>query len=496
MKANGNKPVEKTGLMKKRSFKYGTAATAMTALILAVLIIVNVISSILVERFPLKLDLTNEKAFQLTEESNKIIDTVKTPIAITVLYNEADFIALDEYAAQANEMFKNYAKRNSNIIVTYEDAVKNPGTLTKYSDISAAVGDVVVETDTRQIKVKFQDLFNFNTSSSGQQTIASSNAEKRITSAILSVMSDNQPVVSFLSGHNEQELPGLEDLLKTNNFSVEKNTIALSGLNMDSSIVVISAPEKDYTAEELKDLDTYLYNGGEYGKVVLYYGNSLVGALPKLQQFLADWGIVVGDGTVFETDSANLLSNNAYLAKINYSDTDYAGSLANNTTLFPIINSSANLSEGALSAGNNITVKELLKFSAGSAIRPSDATDSWNPSSAERKERPAGLLGMSTAIKNGQYAIHSYVVAFGSHSFVDSTYLSNPTFSNSEYTLQLINKLLGREDQLGIFAKSLSSSYLDMTAQQSNIIWILFAFVLPAMILVYGVYVFIRRRHL
>lgn len=480
----------------RRSFKYGSMATAMTALFLVVLVIVNVICSLLVERFPLKLDLTGEKAFELTEESKKILETVKTPVTISLLSSEAEFVAVDDYTAQANEILKNYARLNSNVTVQYEDTVKDPNVLTKYSALSASKNDIIVTSDKRSVKISSTELFNFAQNSSGYY-IASSNAEKRVTSALLAVTSENPPVVSFLEGHEEKKLTGFEDLLRLNNFEVEKANIAASGLNTNASILVISAPTKDYTDAELQAMESFLYNGGEYGKVILYFADSTAaGSLPNLELFLNDWGIATGEGTVYETNSANVIGQNSYFTKLQYGDENYSGTLPNSTDLFPVINSALPLSALEMDGASNITSKTLLNFYETSAIRPLSATDSWDPTKEPTGQRPAAVMGLSTALKNSAYTIHSYVVAFGSYSFADSTYLENPTYSNSEYLLHLCNQLLNKDDELTIYAKSLSSSYLNVTAQQSSLIWIMFAFVLPSLVLVYGVYVFIRRRHL
>ena len=480
----------------RRSFKYGSMATAMTALFLVVLIIVNVICTLLVERFPLKLDLTGEKAFELTEQSRNILDSVDIPVTITLLADETDFVAIDDYTAQANEMLKNYARLNSNVTVNYEDPIADPNVLNKYNDLSASTSDIIVSSEKRSVKISSNDLFNFSQNSSGYY-IASSNVERCVTSALLSVTSENPPIAAFLEGHEEKALSGLENLLRLNNFEVVSNNIASEGLNTDASILVISAPSRDYTLEELSALDSFLYNGGEYGKVVLYFADSTTaGSLPNLEVFLNDWGIATGEGTVYETDSANVIGQNAYFTRLQYGDEDYSGDLPDTEGLFPVINSAVPLTALELGGGVSLRSKTLLNFYDTSAVRPVTATDSWDPTSEETGTRPAAIMGMTTAIKDNAYSIHSYVVAFGSYSFADASYLENPSYSNSEYLLHLCNQLLNKDDSLTIYAKSLSSSYLDVTAQQSNLIWILFAFVLPAMILVYGVYVFIRRRHL
>ena len=114
-----------------------------------VLIIVNVICTLLVERFPLKLDLTGEKAFELTEQSRNILDSVDIPVTITLLADETDFVAIDDYTAQANEMLKNYARLNSNVTVNYEDPIADPNVLNKYNDLSASTSDIIVSSEKR-----------------------------------------------------------------------------------------------------------------------------------------------------------------------------------------------------------------------------------------------------------------------------------------------------------------------------------------------------------
>ena len=73
----------------KRRLKYGSLATVITVGFLAALVLVNVIVSLLLERFPLDIDLTPDKRFALTEDSAAYIRDLSRDVSITVLAAES-----------------------------------------------------------------------------------------------------------------------------------------------------------------------------------------------------------------------------------------------------------------------------------------------------------------------------------------------------------------------------------------------------------------------
>ena len=70
------KKKKKLSVATRKKLKYGSIATAITCVVVAVVILVNVLVNVLVEKYPLKLDLTEDAKFEISEESIKIANIV------------------------------------------------------------------------------------------------------------------------------------------------------------------------------------------------------------------------------------------------------------------------------------------------------------------------------------------------------------------------------------------------------------------------------------
>ena len=116
----GEKKTLKQHLTSER-FKHGTMATALTAVFLVAVVLVNVLVGILGERFPsINLDMTKNSENSLSEEAAEIVDEVEEPTEI--------YIMLDEDTAESNSMYQTVVsiasrmvERNSNITLQFKD---------------------------------------------------------------------------------------------------------------------------------------------------------------------------------------------------------------------------------------------------------------------------------------------------------------------------------------------------------------------------------------
>ena len=84
--------------------------------------------------------------------------------------------------------------------------------------------------------------------------------------------------------------------------------------------------------------------------------------------------------------------------------------------------------------------------------------------------------------------------------FFISTFLGNSTFGNKDYTLDFIKNLTGTTDtRVGLVVNQTQTNTLDISASSAVIQTIglgLFTIVVPVAVLVIGLVIFLRRRHL
>jgi len=91
--------------------------------------------------------------------------------------------------------------------------------------------------------------------------------------------------------------------------------------------------------------------------------------------------------------------------------------------------------------------------------------------------------------------LKSQVIVSASAASCESGLLSSNTFVNGKYYLNLINSVVGRDVSYSVTDKVLDTNTLVMTNTQILGIAAVFVIVIPAALLVWGIVVFMRRRH-
>ena len=157
-----------SGSVKK--LKHGAMATTLTIVFFVFLVLVNVVATKLFERYPITIDLTKEKIYSISEQSEDYIKSIDMDVMITVCADEQAFAGLSTYTQQANEVMKTYSKYNDKIKYQYMDINANPDFYKDYTD-EVAQYDIIVETnpegdDGKKVKrtrvIGLIDLVQFN----------------------------------------------------------------------------------------------------------------------------------------------------------------------------------------------------------------------------------------------------------------------------------------------------------------------------------------------
>lgn len=311
----------------KRHLKYGSLATGLTVLFIAAVVLLNIVVTMLFDRFPISLDLTGGSIYSISQETKDYIGKITAPVDITVMSTEDDFKAVSEYTVQCYELLSAYAQHNPLITVRYKDLLSNPDFVANYSQ-NLTAGDIIVELgDGEHSRVKIvslTDIINVAEDYSAYLTaytakygalythqmfnaygmIVSSNAEQSITSAIMAVTDANPITAATLiyPGANESDVSGLTDLLDKNGYIIKSLNIQTEEIGEDVDIIIIPAPKVDYTEAETEKITEWLTNNGELGRDVIYVASAEQGETPNIDALLYKYGIVVEQKTIYETD--------------------------------------------------------------------------------------------------------------------------------------------------------------------------------------------------
>ena len=477
----------------------GVKSIFVLMMVVAVIIVLllNIVSTALVSRYPLEIDLTGNKAFALDDATLSYLEALETPVTIQVLATEERFAGTSTYNAQANEVMQQFAKHARNVSIEYIDYIKDPTFAARYPELTIKHGDIMVTGPEQYKLVKTEELFNYTQTQNGKVSIASSKAEQAILSAILYVTSTEIPTVTLVTGHNETDVSAFTALLQQNNFAMQTVQLATQDIAPETDVLLLAAPKADLSAQELEKLDAYLEQGGSYGKTFFYCADAEQPALPNLEAFLAEWGAVPADGAVFETDENRVYNYHPFYAVVDYKSETYQSGLR--STDVPMLMPVSRPLDVLFDYQDNYSTDVLLAFGESAGVRPGDAGSDFTADDATRRGPIPALVRCDYTLRQGDnantVAARSTVLVSGSTAMLESYAIEGDSFSNAAYLINLFNDVCSRTDTISVTPKTIAGSSLNLTQQQADRLGTLFVGIIPAFTLLFGLAVWLMRRH-
>ncbi len=516
-----------------KKFKHGAMATAFTCVFIAVVVLVNVVATILFDRFPITIDLTENKIYSVSEDARDYIEGINKEVTVTVLATEDAFENVQygyEYTRQANQLLQRYTMYNGNINVRYVDYLSNPDILSDYTETqSLEQYDIIFETKStdeegnefRRIKVvEPMDLINLTDeieeqivsyygnkdtfiqySGGSYQTFIqccyygmaeSSNAESAFTSALMSVADENPVKVTFLnSDRNETELSYFKSLLEANAYVVEEINISTEEIPEDTNIIVIPAPKIDYTAEEIEKVDTFLDNDTRLGKNLLYMASIEQGDTPNIDEFLEEYGIEITHEVIGETDQSKYYYGNQYATVQYVIGENYLDGFSTDSLLYMPFARVVNL----LYDEDGMKRTEAYVSSSTSASAVDIDTQETEERGALYSMAIGSKVRFADDLDEDEDNVYSHVLAFGTDYFFMDNYLGASQFKNSDFIITLFNEITDKTEGVVITPKAVGAVTFDINEKQANTLKYAYVVVIPAIILITGLVIYLRRKN-
>ena len=262
----------------------------------------------------------------------------------------------------------------------------------------------------------------------------------------------------------------------------------------DTSLLIIPAPKLDYGAEEIRKIDEYLENGGALDKDMLYIASANQPDTPNLDEYLAEYGIEVTDERIVETNQ------NYYYNHINFTfqfavSENYKQDIENPSLSLYVPNS---LYVKKLWETNGMKLTETFISSSSKAVLcPPDAPENWTAAQATQKGVfDSMVVGTKSVFMDDNSTNYSNIAVLATDYFFDPIILESEQFLNGEFILSFINGLTEKTDTgITIVPKTFSGTTFDIVESEKTMLKWVFALVIPAIVLVIGVVVWVRRRH-
>ena len=496
-----SKPQKEKGkfkkFMKSRKAKHGTVAMAITALVIVMVIVLNIIIGLLVNRFPdLELDLTSNNSFALQDDTIDYVSHLNNDVTVYILMEKDKFESQGTYFVQAQKMLnKMVSKSDGKMKIKYVDLTSNPSFTSNYPNVdwqSSSANNIVLVESGKQYKVlTLTDCFEYDEQTYnyyGTYSFTGTKIEQAVVTAILNVTTDDKVVVDMIKGNNEQDYSSLKSLLENNAYQVNEVSLATGDFDKDAKVAIMYAPSVDLDEKIVEKLSTWLSNDGKYGRSLIYVPTADMGEMPNLDDFLKEWGMSIDRGYVFETDETALVNaNSPYAFTVSYGDY-YKDNLKNSK--IPVVVSESH----AVNITDENTAHALLKTTDKAGVLPIDADKSWDYKDAITGN---GENVAAEGVMTNEDKKSSRVVVFGSYVMFSDTIMQYNSFNNSAYFMNVINTIADKEDVgITIESKSIDNTELGITdVATQNTMLVVFVIVIPIAILVAGFVFWLRRRN-
>lgn len=496
-----SKPQKEKGkfkkFMKSRKAKHGTVAMAITALVIVMVIVLNIIIGLLVNRFPdLELDLTSNNSFALQDDTIDYVSHLNNDVTVYILMEKDKFESQGTYFVQAQKMLNKMAsKSDGKMKIKYVDLTSNPSFTSNYPNVdwqSSSANNIVLVESGKQYKVlTLTDCFEYDEQTYnyyGTYSFTGTKIEQAVVTAILNVTTDDKVVVDMIKGNNEQDYSSLKSLLENNAYQVNDVSLATGDFDKDAKVAIMYAPSVDLDEKIVEKLSTWLSNDGKYGRSLIYVPTADMGEMPNLDDFLKEWGMSIDRGYVFETDETALVNaNSPYAFTVSYGDY-YKDNLKNSK--IPVVVSESH----AVNITDENTAHALLKTTNKAGVLPIDADKSWDYKDAITGN---GENVAAEGVMTNEDKKSSRVVVFGSYVMFSDTIMQYNSFNNSAYFMNVINTIADKEDVgITIESKSIDNTELGITdVATQNTMLVVFVIVIPIAILVAGFVFWLRRRN-
>ncbi len=464
-----------TGAGNQIAMRGGSYSLIISAVVLAILIVVNIFASALPTTLT-KYDISSSKLYSITSNTKVVVNALEQDVTIywVVQSGEEDEVIenlLGKYESLSDHV--EVVKKNPDVFPTFAE---------QYTDETVENNSLIVECGERSRYIAFDDIYIQEADIYSSTYNTSFDGEGAITSAIDYVVSEELPQLYMLEGHGEAELPdAFSGQIEKDNMEV--NTLSLltvDAIPEDAACVVSYAPASDISEAERDMLADYAAQGG---KLLVIAGPTEDGILENLYSLLSDYGVEAHEGIVVEGDREHYVSAPFALLPDMNSHTITDPLIEDN--YYPIMPVAL-----GLTVPDSETVTALLTTSDGSFSKAAGfGLDTFEREDGDVDGPFATAVSIGTD-RGGQ------IVWFTSSDFLEDMYNAYSSGANVDLAMNALSSLIGEREAIAIRSKSLNYNYLTISDSAASLLKVLMIGVFPLAYLGIGVYVVLRRRRL
>lgn len=453
--------------------KGGSYSLAVTAIVLAILIAVNIFVSVLPSTTT-KHDITSTNLYSITSSTKAVVNALEKDVTVYWI------VQADQEDEILENLLSRYESLSEHITVTKKNPDVYPTFTSSYTNESVPNNSLIVECGSKSRYISYNDIYLTDVDYTAYSYVYSFDGEGAITSAIDYVIADELPVLYLLEGHGESDLP---EEFKT---QIEKENMELetfSLLNTDeipqeADALMIYAPQSDISEEEAALLEEYLEGGG---KLLVIAGPTEDGTLTNLYSVLENYGVTAADGLVVDTDREHYAFQQPYILLPDIESDEITDPLieAKYYAIFP-------LAQGLAVTGSDATALLTTSDSAYSKAA------GFQLETYEKEEGDTdGPFAVAVSVDTGS---DGQLIWFSSSYFLNEMYNAYSSGANLDLAMNALSALIGEREAVSIRSKSLGYNYLTISESAASLLKTWMIGIIPAAFVLYGVFTVIDRR--
>lgn len=463
-----------------RSLRSGAYASVLAAIVLVLVILVNLVVGAIPTKYT-QFDISTGKMFTLSDTTRTMLRELSKDVTA---YYLAETGSED---SNITRILDRYAGESSHFKWQQRDPAVYPTFAQQYGAESANPSSVILVCGDSYTLVDYYDMYQADYSNyytTGSYTMSFS-AESALSSGIAKVTRETTYTLYQMTGHGETALESdfTETLTNAGVTVQDLNLISSGSVPEDANVVLVNAPQTDFSTLDADALRGFLRKGG-----CVLVTTDLTVETPNLDAVLAEYGMSREPGLVVETDA----SYYAY----RYPQTYLLPELKSNTITSGVTKGMyvfAPVAQGIVKAEeqDNLSFTTLLSTSSGSY----SMTDYATAETVQKGENdPDGPFDLAVAAENSETG--GKLVWINCPNVLLSQMNSAVSGGNAQLLGSIVNWMTGEENAVVIDSKSMSAETLTVPPQATMLLGLLFTIVLPIAAIIIGIVVAIlRRRH-
>lgn len=453
-----------------RSAKYGANTAFMIVVFFMILVLISYMSS----RYKVRWDLTATKRYTLSDQSRKIVKTLKKDVSAVAFYRS------DERTRQAMEdLLQEFSQLSHRFTYQFIDPDKQPGAAAKYG--VTAYRTTLIKSGNNQQEVGFE-------------------SEERLVNAIIKVTRDEVKTVYFLKGHGENDIAdnqntgykAIKDAIEKENYRIKELTLpGATEVPGDCNLLIVSGQKKDLLPDEFKGLTNYINRGGS----ILFMLDP--SSIPATAEFLGGYGFRIGNDIVIDKMSQVYGANYLVPVVTQYEKEHPITGEFNIMTFFPIARS-VDIERDPTKGAYQLAFTGEASWGETDRKALEEGKAEYNEKTERKGPLPIAAVVSQDVTKavEGTAAsdrkVFAKIVVVGDSDFVNNTHIN--LAGNKDLFLNTVNFLTADSDLISIRKKDGNMTPVILTSTQGRFIFWIPVVVVPSFVLVVGIAVLSRRR--